>query len=134
MGDRAQLSLTLVEAAIGAVLVLSVAALVVFAAGGSGPSGEHARLDRYATDLGQVLVDPSGGAPTLKTLVGSARSFDRVETAIRREAAATLPSGVFYRIETRYGSLGHPVPATEIVGTTTIQTVNGTVRIWVWTP
>lgn len=133
MRDRGQLSVTLLEAGIAAVLVLSVAALVVFA-GGSGGGAQETRLDRYATDLGRVLTDPSGGAPTLATLVGSPAAFQRVDGALAREAVETLPAGVFYRVDTAYGSLGSPRPENAVMGSARVHTVNGTVTIWVWTP
>ena len=130
---RGQLSLSLVEAAVGVVLVLGVAA--GFSVAVTGPVSATPQLDTLARDTVTLL----GSTPTergrdarLVALTRSDRSFDRARTPARDRVRAALPDDVLFRVRTPQGSIGAPRPPTVTAGSATATTRYGPVTVWVW--
>ncbi|AZH24530.1 DUF7262 family protein [Haloplanus aerogenes] len=131
--SRGQLSLSVVEAAIGVVLVLGVAA--GFAVGATAPTSSTPQLDALAHDTATVL----GSEPTdrgqdsrLAALARSDRSFARTRESTRRRIVDLLPADVVFHVRTPRGSFGYPHPPTAAVGSVTVPTRYGPVTIRVW--
>lgn len=133
-GDRrGQLSLSAIEATIGVVLVLGVT--VGFALGVPTPTGRQAQLDAYAQDTATVLADEPprhGGATRLAEIVRSEDSFERENEALERRVDRILPDNLMFRVTTPHGTVGYQVPNGVAVGSATVTTVHGDVRIEVW--
>lgn len=130
---RGQLSLSLVEAAVGVLFVLSVA--TTFGLGLPDPGVREAQLDAYATDAATMLADeqPVGaGESRLVAASTSAAGFERERSALVRRLDTLLPATVRYRVQTPHGTVGDPVPAGQPVGRTTVVTRHGDVTIQVW--
>lgn len=131
--SRAQLSLSMVEASVGVVLVLAVA--MGFALGVSPPDDRGTQLDLYAEDAATVLAGESprhGGTTRLAEVVRSPDAFERERDALRRRVAGILPDNLMFRLRTPHGAVGFRKPAGVTVGTTTVTTAHGDVTIWVW--
>ena len=131
--NRGQLSLSLVEAGIGVLFILTVT--MGFALGVPEPDTREPQLDLYAEDAATVLAgEPPRhqGATRLAEMVRSAESFERERDALDRRVDRILPDNLMYRVETRHGSVGFRKPAGVAVGRHTVTTVNGDVTIWVW--
>lgn len=131
--DRGQLSLSTVEAGVGAMFVLAVG--MAFVAGVPAPDTREPQLDAYAEDTLAVLVnDPPrhGGATRLAEVARSSAGFERERAALDRRVGRILPDNLMYRLRTPYGSVGFRKPASVSVGTAAVTTVNGDVRVWVW--
>lgn len=131
--SRAQLSLSMVEASVGVVLVLAVA--MGFAFGVSPPDDRSTQLDLYAEDAATVLAGEAprhGGTTRLAEIVRSSDAFDREREALQRRVAGILPDNLMFRVRTPHGAVGFQKPAGVAVGATTVTTVNGDVTIWVW--
>jgi len=131
--DRAQASLTAVEAAIGVLVVLAVT--FTFALGVQGPSGDSAQLDAYASDaLTQLQTDQPRhtDASRLAELTASNDSFHRERETLLRRLGRILPDNVMFRVETQYGAAGHPLPADVRTGVATTTTRHGPVTLRVW--
>jgi hypothetical protein len=130
---RGQLPLSLVEAAVGVVLVLAVAS--GFAFGVPTPDDRTAQLDAYADDAATVLAtEPPrhGGTTRLAEVARSEASFDRERAALDRRVDRILPDNVMYRVETPHGAVGFPVPQGVPVGVRTVATGYGRVTVRVW--
>lgn len=130
---RAQLSLSAVEAGIGALFVLGVA--MAFVAGVPAPDTREPQLDAYASDTLAVLSGdpPRHDGPTrLAEVARSKDAFQRERAALDRRIDRILPDNLMYRLRTPHGSVGYRRPAGVPVGTATTTTVNGDVRVWVW--
>lgn len=130
---RAQLSLPVVEAGLGVVLVLAVA--VGFALPVEQPSGRETQLDSYARDAGTVLAgEPPrhGGTVRLSEVVRSEDAFARERDALDHRIDRILPDNLMYRVRTPHGTVGYRRPAGVAVGVATVITVHGEVRIEVW--
>jgi len=130
---RGQLSLSVVEAAVGVVLVLGVAA--GFAVGAAGPTSSTPQLDALARDTATVLEsEPTdwGRDSRLAALARSEQSFARTRTTTRRRIVALLPADVVFHVRTPRGSFGYPHPPTAVVGSVTVPTRYGPVTIRVW--
>ncbi|WP_128477504.1 DUF7262 family protein [Halorussus pelagicus] len=130
---RGQLSLSVVEAGVGVVLILAVA--MGFALGVAPPDDRAAQLDLYAEDAATVLAgEPPrhGGATRLSEVVRSPDAFDRERDALRRRVARILPDNLMFRVRTPRGAVGFRKPAGVAVGTASVTTAHGDVRIWVW--
>jgi hypothetical protein len=130
---KGQLSLSVVEAGVGAVLILAVA--MGFALGVSPPDDRAAQLDLYAEDAATVLAgEPPrpGGATRLSEVVRSPDAFDREESALRERVERILPENLMFRVQTPRGSVGFRKPAGVAVGSETVTTAHGDVTIWVW--
>ncbi|QIO22043.1 hypothetical protein [Haloarcula sp. JP-L23] len=130
---RAQLPLSLVEVALGAVLILGVA--LGFALGTPAPDTRVPQLEAYAEDTATILANepPRHDRTTrLQEVVVSERAFERERHALDRRVARILPENVLFHVETPHGSVGTPVPGQMTTGTATVSTGSGTVRIEVW--
>lgn len=130
---RAQASLTAVEAGIGVLVVLAV--VFTFALGGSGPTGDRAQLDAYASDaLTQLDTDqPQHRATTrLAEVLASNETFERERSSFVRRVELILPANVMFRVETPYGTAGQPLPSGVETGTATATTRHGPVTLRVW--
>jgi hypothetical protein len=133
LGERAQLSLPVVEAAVGIVLVL--AALSTFALAPPDPSTREAQLDRYAADAASALAGESpshGEATRLSEVAADEATFDRERGALQRRVERILPDNLLYRIETPHGAVGFDPPADAPVGVERVPTSGGTVVVRVW--
>lgn len=133
--DRGQLATSLVEAAVGALLILSVAAGFLWVPAGGDGAAPAATLDRTAADTLAVLAaePPAGtGRSRLAAACRSPESFATERDALDRRLAAVLPTAVFGRIETPHGTVGPPQPEGVPVGRET-RVVAGcpvTLRVW----
>lgn len=130
---RGQLSLSVLEAAIGVVFIMGVAA--GFGLTVADPNGRDAQLDAYARDTATVLADEPprhGGATRLSEVVRSEQSFERERSALRRRVNRILPDNLMVRIMTDHGTVGFPKPDGITVGRATVTTPHGPVRIEVW--
>lgn len=108
---RGQLSLTAVEAAVGVVFVLGVAATFVAAPAGSGSGG--AQLDTYAADAATVLANEPphhGDDSRLAEVCASPAAFDRERDALRRRTERVLPANLLFRLRTPHGTVGFRPP------------------------
>jgi len=131
--DRGQAPVTAVEAALGVLLLASVA--FVFVLGLPASAADETQLDLYATDAATVLSSegPRHADQTrLAELAASREAFQREQGALERRLDRLLPANVLYRIETEYGTVGHRLPADVQTGTATVSTVNGDVTVRVW--
>ena len=133
LGDRGQLSLSLIEAGVGVVFLLTVA--MGFALGVPQPDTREPQLDVYAEDAATVLRGEAPrhqGTTRLAEVVASEGSFERERAALDRRVERILPDNLMYRVETPHGAVGFQKPASVPVGRPTVTTVNGDVTIWVW--
>lgn len=131
--DRGQLSLSVIEAGVGIVLVFSVAA--TFGLGLPDPGVQEAQLDRYAEDAGKVLANepPRHGATTrLAEVAASPDRFEREREALNRRVDRILPDNLLFHVETPHGTVGHPRPNRVPIGESVVPTTSGVVRIRVW--
>ena len=133
--NRGQASITVIEAGIGVLLILSV--LFTFALGA--PQGEsesvQAQLEVYATDATTLLANepPRHGDQTrLSELTASEAAFEREKDELERRVERILPDNVMFRLETNYGAVGYPLPADVPTGDATVLTTNGEVTLRVW--
>jgi hypothetical protein len=131
--DRAQLPLTVIEAALGVLLLVGVT--FTFALGVPAAATQETQLDIYAADAATLLANepPSHAEQTrLRELVSSAETFEREGPELARRVERVLPPNVLFRVETEYGTAGHRLPAGVTTGTATVTTTEGTVTIRVW--
>jgi hypothetical protein len=132
-GDRGQLSLSAVEAAVGVLLVLG--ALASFFAGVPAPADERAALDATAADAATVLSGENprhAGSTRLAEVARSTDAFERERDALRRRVAAVLPENVLFEVRTPHGTVGFDPPDDVAVGVATVPTRYGDVTIRVW--
>ncbi|MFB6091015.1 MAG: hypothetical protein ABEJ97_08150 [Halobellus sp.] len=135
--DRAQLATSLVEAVVGALLVLAVVAgfLWVPVDGGTDP-----RATRLAEDALAVLYaePPAGtGHSRLTAACRSEAAFATERDPLATRLGAVLPAGAFGRLETPHGAVGPPVPdaaAAGDAGRATLETGRCAVTLRVWFP
>ena len=130
---RGQLSLSVVEAGIGVVLVLAV--VMGFAYDLPAPDTRDAQLETYAEDAVTVLAgEPPRhrGATRLAEVARSPETFDRERDAFERRVDRILPDNLLYRVETPHGAVGFREPAGVAVGEATVTTVEGDVTVRVW--
>ena len=131
--ERAQLSLSAIEAGVGVVLILAVAA--GFGLGLPQPGTREAQLDAYADDAATVLSrEPPrhAGATRLAEVARSNASFDREKAALERRVDRILPANLMFRVRTPHGTVGYRRPTGVPVGQRTLTTLHGDVTIWVW--
>jgi len=131
--NREQLSLSVVEAGVGVVLILAVA--MGFALGAEPPDERTAQLELYAEDAVTVLAgEPPrhDGATRLGEVVRSPDAFDRERAALERRVTRILPDNLLFRVETPHGAVGFRKPAGVAVGAATATTAHGEVTIRVW--
>jgi hypothetical protein len=130
---RAQAALSILEAGIGVLLVLTVA--LGFGFGVAPPASDSAQLDAYARDALTILQNEQPrhlDRSRLQELTRSPASFERERTGLHRRVERILPENLMFRLETRHGALGHRVPAGVPTGRATVATARGTAMIRVW--
>jgi hypothetical protein len=132
--SRGQVSLPVVEAAVGVLFVVAVASAFAF---GTHPGGvpREAQLDAYAADAATVLANepPQHGSSTrLAELAASQSAFDREAGAFERRVDRILPDNLLFRVATPHGAVGHVRPSNAPAGRASVPTGNGRVTIWVW--
>lgn len=133
MADRAQLSLSLVEAAVGVVFVLTVAA--AFGLAPPDPGTTEAQLDAYAEDATTVLANEPprhAGGSRLDEVTAGPEAFDRERDALDRRVDRILPDNLLYRVTTDHGSVGVDPPGGVPTGRATVTTPGGEVVVEVW--
>ncbi|MFC6836761.1 DUF7262 family protein [Halomarina ordinaria] len=131
--SRGQLSLSVVEAGVGVVLVLAVT--TGFVLGVPAPDTREAQLDAYASDAATVLSNEPPrhrGTSRLAEVAASPAAFDRERTALDERVDRLLPDNLLYRIDTPHGAAGYRRPAGVPVGRATVTTAGGDVTIRVW--
>lgn len=132
---RAQASITVVEAGIGVLLLVTI--ILGFALGV--PDGESAetqtQLEAYATDAATLLSNepPRHTDQTrLAEVVDSAAAFERERDALEQRVDRILPANLLFRVETPYGTVGYRKPDGVQTGAATVVTSNGEVTLRVW--
>lgn len=131
--DRGQASLTAVEAGIGVLVLLGV--IFTFSLGAQEPDAGRAQLDAYADDAATLLAADQpqhGGATRLSEVVSSKDTFEREKETLVRRIDRILPENLMFRIETPYGTVGHPLPDDVPTGVATTTTRHGPVTLRVW--
>lgn len=123
---RGQLSLSLVEAGIGVLLVFAVT--TTFVVGVPPQQTGEAQLDAYASDVAVLLAEEEN----LDAAVASPSAFRATRGALADRVEALVDTRVLYRVETPHGSLGYPRPARVTAGVAQVGTPAGTVTVWVW--
>lgn len=132
---RGQASITVIEAGLGVLLMMSI--LFTFALGvpGGGADQSRAQLDIYATDATTLLANESPrhqDQTRLAEVTKSQRAFEREESELERRIERILPENVMFRVETTHGTAGHPLPDDVPTGDRTVLTTNGEVTLRVW--
>lgn len=130
---RGQLSLSVIEAALGVAFVLAIA--VSFGLTLPEPATEEVQLDAYASDTATVLTDESPrhvGESRLTEVTRSPAAFQRERDALRERVGRILGENLLFRIETPHGTVGYATPTGVAVGQATVPTRNGVVVIRVW--
>lgn len=131
--NRGQLSLSVVEALVGTLLVLSVASGFVLVEADDG--SREAQLDAYANDAATVLrgdAPAHNGTDRLAAAARSKASFEREREALADRLREVLPESVLFRVRTPRGTAGYPRPAGVTAGTAVVPTAHGDVTIRVW--
>ena len=130
---RGQLSLPVVEAAVGVAFLLAVAASFGLAL--PAPATAEAQLDAYADDAVTVLsAEPPrhAGGTRLDEVARSPAAFDRERDALRDRVRRILDDNLLFRVETPHGAVGHERPTTVSTGRASVTTAGGEVVLWVW--
>lgn len=130
---RGQLSLSVVEAVVGVVLVVGVAA--GFTVGTAPSPSPEPHLDALAHDTVTVLGSEPTDAGDETRLVALARtpsSFEGSRDSTRDLIERLLPADVAFRVVAPHGSLGYPRPPSTAVGSVTATTRYGRVTVRVW--
>ena len=131
--SRGQLSLSIIEAAVGVVFILAVA--FGFALGVPAADTRTPQLNAYAADAATVLANEPpqhAGETRLAEVTRSADAFDRERDALTRRVDRILAENLLYRLETPHGAVGYQRPAGAATGRATVPTRGGEVTIWVW--
>ncbi|UIP00363.1 hypothetical protein Hbl1158_03050 [Halobaculum sp. CBA1158] len=131
--DRGQLSLPVVEAAVGVAFLLTVAASFGLAL--PEPGTAEAQLDAYADDALAVLNEepPRHAADTrLAEVSRSPAAFERERDALEVRVARILGDNLLFRVETPHGAVGHARPTATATGRASATTPGGEVVLWVW--
>jgi hypothetical protein len=130
---RAQLSLSMVEAGVGVVLILAVSTGFVLDV--PAPDDREPQLDAYARDTLTVLAGDGPrhqGTTRLGEVLDSSETFERERDALDRRVDRILPDNLFYRVTTPYGAVGFQRPAGVVTGRATATTLRGDVTVRVW--
>lgn len=131
--QRGQLSLTVIEAAVGVVLILGVA--MGFALAVPGPADQTTQLDAYARDGATVLANepPRHADETrLSEILRSEEAFEREKGALETRVDRILPDNLLFRVITPHGEVGYRQPDGVPTGVATTTTTEGAVTIEVW--
>lgn len=129
---RAQVSLSLVEAVVGLLVVF--AATSTFLVGLPDTGAAEADLDVLAADgLSALDATPvTDDASRLMALARTERGFVRQSVDAAEQLDTLYPVGVRYRLETPHGAVGTPPPPTGPIGRAVGQTPGGRVTLRVW--
>lgn len=137
--ERAQLSLALLEVALGVAFVFAVLLGVVL--GIPTPDTRDAQLEIYASDIATVLASEAPhhqGQTRLSELTQSPSAFEQENgnenerNRLKHRIDRLLPDNLMFRIETPHGAVGYRIPSGVSLGTATVPTINGDVTIIVW--
>jgi hypothetical protein len=131
--ERGQVSLSVVEAVVGLLVVL--AASTTFLVGLPDPGSEAAELRVLAAD-GLTVLDATppaeDGASRLTALAHDRSSFVRERSDADAQLRALYPPSVRYRVDTPHGAIGDPLPHTRPIGRARRHVAGGDVTIRVW--
>lgn len=129
---RGQLSLSLVEAAVGVVFVLTVAA--TFGLALPEPGTAEAQLDTYAADAATLLAheDPAADDGPHVATIDDRETFEHERDAFDRRVDDLLPDNLLYRVRTPWGIVGVEPPPDVTTGGATVATPNGQLTVEVW--
>lgn len=130
--DRGQLSISVIEAGLGVVLLFAVT--MGFTLGLPTPNTETEQLDVYAEDVATVLANepPRHGGETRLDEVVSSDAGDREYDALATRTDRILEDNQMYRLELPHGTVGYERPAGKPAGRATIPTAGGEVTVWIW--
>lgn len=132
-GERGQLSMTVVEAAVGVVFVLGMTAAFGLSLPATGAT--EAQLDAYAADAATVLAhEPPrhANATRLAEVCGSPDAFERERSALANRSERVLPPNLLYRIRTPHGTVGFRPPTNAPTGIAVAPVPDCTVTVRVW--
>jgi len=132
---RAQASITVVEAGLGVLLLLTMILTFALGAPDAGGAKTQAQLDTYAADGATLLSNepPRHGDQTrLAEVAGSAAALDRERGALRQRVERVLPPNLLFQLDTPQGTVGYRKPDAVRTGSATILTRNGAVTLRVW--
>lgn len=131
MPSRGQLSLAMVEASVGLLLILGV--LIGFGLDLPEADVREGRLDAQAADAATLLAsEPSDGGVRLDEATRSEASFEDGREGLRSRAERSLPEDLRFRIRTPHGAIGHPRPPERPIGRARRPTPGGDVVVEVW--
>lgn len=134
--DRAQLATSLVEAVVGALLILSVVAGFAWVPVEGEGDPAATTLDRTAADTLSILAaEPpaaDSGRSRLSAACRSPSSFAAERDALDRRLRTTLPTTVFGQIQTPHGTVGAARPTGVPAGSATRTVAGCTVTLRVW--
>ncbi len=114
--ERGQLSLSLIEAAVGVVFVLTVAA--TFGLALPDPGTTEAQLDAYADDTATIVADEFHD--------------HRDGTAMDDRIDRLLPDNLLYRVTTPAGTVGFEPPVGQTTGRAVLVIPDGEIVVEVW--
>jgi len=130
---RGQVSMPLVEAAVGALVILAVAGGFVVAGDGDARAARTAQLDREAADALWLLAEePFAENRTLAGTLVAEEAFAGNRSVLQGRLVALLPDGAFFRLETPHGAVGQSQVDGVPTGEATRTTRYGRVRLRVW--
>ncbi len=129
---RGQLSLSLVEAAVGVVFVLTVAA--TFGLALPEPGATEAQLDVYAADAATLVAHetPTTEEGPRAADIDDPETFERERDALDRRIDGLLPDNLLYRVDTPWGSVGVEPPPSVATGGATVTIPAGELTVEVW--
>jgi hypothetical protein len=130
---RAQLSLSLLEVAVGVLLVFAV--LLGFVFGVPAPHTRDPQLEAYANDVMAVLASEPPrhqGTTRLSEIGRSPSAFERERDELEHCVDRLLPDNLMFRVVTPYGTIGYQVPSGVSIGIARVTTMNGDVTVLVW--
>lgn len=131
--QKAQLSLSIIEVAVGVVLVFAV--LLGFVLGVPAPNTRDVQLEAYANDaITTLAAEPPRhrGATRLSEVARSPAAFEREHDELEHRTDRLLPDNLMFRYETPHGGVGYQVPSGVSVGTARVTTIYGEITILVW--
>lgn len=132
---RGQASITALEAGLGVLLLTSVVFTFALGISDGDEQRREAQLGTYADDVATLLANepPRHGEQTrLAEVTASSEAFERERAELERRIERILPDNLMFRVETEYGTVGHPLPADVTTGEATVLTTNGDVTLRVW--
>jgi hypothetical protein len=133
VSERGQVSLSILEAVVGLVVVLAASTTFLVGLPETGADGADLRL---LADDGLTALDstpPAGdGASRLTALAREPGSFAVERSDADAQLRELYPRRVRYRLETPHGAIGEPPPPARTTGKARRYTPDGDVTLWVW--